>query len=281
MPSAGHQVPQTRHQNGHVQELENPVVNKIHLSNQGERPLFLPEGWIVDGQKQARALSEDILIGANMAVRANVVCVEQGRWSSPHVSSLDHGRAPISVIAAMRSVIDTSTLEGLRLRQTRVWESVQRQESRSVGHPTSSLTQILSSDSRASEVSFLLGELTALSTHTRSATGILVSLSAEPLFLELFQNRELFADNYVSLLQSLPFDVFDSTPSRISRSGVEDFLRAVLRTPLAIQREREDIRILAGRGSGIDVRSTEFLPGTGGLLHSLALNLNHRALQLV
>lgn len=279
--TAGHLVPQMGHQNGHVQELEIPVVNKIHLSNHGERPLFLPEGWFIEGLNQARALSEDILVGANMAVRANVVCVESGRWGIPHISSLGHGRAPISVIAAMRSVIDTSTIQGLRLRQTRVWESVQRQESRSGPRSTSSLTQVIKEDSRASEISSLLRELTALGSDTHNATGVIVALSGEPLSFEIFQNQELFADNYISLLQSLPFDLFDFSPRHISRSGAKNFLRAVLKTPLAIQNERGDIRFLAGRGSGIDVRSSEYLAKTGGLLHSLAVNQNHRALQLV
>jgi hypothetical protein len=279
--SSAHQVPQKHPSVGHATELATPRINQININNQSDSPLFLPEGWIIQGLQQSRALCEDIFVEAHMEVRVNVVCIERNRWSAPSTPSLDQGRIPISVIAAMRSVPNIQTVDDLKLRQNRVWESVTRQESRTGKRPTNSLTQVLREDSRHSEIAGHFSQLSELSQRVGGESGVLVTLNGEPLFAEIFQSAELFAQNYISLIQSVAFDVADSKRSQISKSAVSQFLSEVLNTPRTTERLHSGLRTSAGISRrAVDVRSSSQLQNHDmDFLHLLAINQRHGALQ--
>ena len=280
--SSAHQVPHTSPSVGHATEFTEPRVNQINIGNRSDAPMFLPEGWVIEGLQQSRALCEDILVPANATIRANVVCIEAGRWGNPRKATLDSPRAPISVISAMRSVQNLNTVEGLRLRQDRVWESVKRQESRSGKRSTSSLTEILEEDSQLNEIAGHYSQLSELSQRSGTNSGVLVFLNAEPFFAEIFQSPELFAQNYISLLQSVVFDVADSKRSQISKSAVSHFLREVLNTPRTSERLHSGLRTFAGISRrAVDVHSSQTQGHDKDLLHLLGINQSHRALQLI
>lgn len=275
-------MPHTSPSVGHATEFIEPRVNQINIENRSDEPLFLPEGWMIEGLQQSRALSEDILVPANASIPANVVCIEAGRWGNPRQSTLDSRRAPISVITAMRSVQNLDTVESLRLRQDRVWESVKRQESRSGKRSTSSLTQILEEDSQLNEIAGHFFQLSELSQRSGTNSGVLVFLNGEPFFAEIFQSPELFAQNYISLLQSVAFDVSDGKREHISKSAVNHFLSEVLNTPRTSERLHSGLRSFAGISRrAVHVRSSQVQDDDKDFLHLLAINLNHKALQLI
>ena len=280
--SSAHQVPHTSLSVGHATEFTEPRVNQINVENQSDAPLFLPEGWMIEGLRQSRALCEDILVPANATLRAAVVCIERGRWGNPRKSTMDSQRAPISVIAAMRSVPNIQTVDDLKLRQNRVWESVKRQESRTGKRPTNSLTQVLREDSRHSEIAGHFSQLSELSQRSRSQSGVLVALNGEPFFTEIFQNPELFTQNYISLIQSVAFDLVDGKREHTSKSAVDHFLSEVLNTPRTSERLHGALQTFAGISRrSVDVRSSQIQGDDKSFLHSLAINLNHKALQLI
>ena len=266
---------------GHATELATPRINQININNQSDSPLFLPEGWIIQGLQQDRALCADILIPANATSRAGVVCIEAKRWSSPRQSTMVSERAPISVIAAMRSVPNIQTVDDLKLRQNNVWEAVTRQESRTGTRPTNSLTQVLREDSLHSEIAGHFSQLSKLTQRSENQLGVLVVLNGEPLFAEIFQNPELFMQNYISLIQSVAFDVADSKRSQISKSAVDHFLSEVLNTPRTTERLHIGLRTFAGISRrAIDVRSSQTQDQDKDFLHLLGINQSHGALQL-
>lgn len=280
--SSTHQAAHTSPSVGHATEFTVPRVNQINIDNRSDAPLFLPEGWIIEGLQQSRALCEDILVPANATTRANVVCIEAGRWGNPRQSSMDNRRAPISVITAMRSVENLDTFEGLRLRQDRVWASVKRQESRSGKRSTSSLAQILEEDSQLNEIAGHFSQLSELGRRPRGQSGVMVALSGEPLFAEIFQSPELFTQNYISLIKSVPFDVVDANRDQTSKSAVDHFLSEVLNTPRTTERSYGPLRTFAGISvRAIDVRSSQTHDQEKDFLHLLGINQSHRALQLI
>jgi hypothetical protein len=56
-------------------------VNAVHVSNVGDRPIFLLAGEIILGGKQDRVVGQSTVIPPKQAkVQVQVFCVEQGRW---------------------------------------------------------------------------------------------------------------------------------------------------------------------------------------------------------
>ena len=63
-----------------VSETERGTVNELIARNRGDRPVLILEGESVQGAKQNRLVTVDLLLAAGGQVSFPVGCVEQGRW---------------------------------------------------------------------------------------------------------------------------------------------------------------------------------------------------------
>ncbi|MEO1268849.1 MAG: DUF6569 family protein [Myxococcota bacterium] len=56
-------------------------VNAVHVSNLGDKPIFIMSGEVILGGKQDRIIAQNTIVAPNaQQVTVQVFCVEQGRW---------------------------------------------------------------------------------------------------------------------------------------------------------------------------------------------------------
>ncbi len=259
-------------------ELNEPQVNRIVLTNNGDTDLFIPEGWLVEGIKQTRALTEDVVLDANSSFAVDCVCCEAGRWGIPQVSSLERGRAPISVIAAIRSVGLPSTIGEVRARQQNVWNSVKRQETRSGTRATNSLTQIMFEDSQSPEMNSRINDLRRITERSRGANGAAIAVSGEPLLLEYFSDDILFERNFAALVESVSFDIFNTEEVSTDHERIRAFIEHALKADLNYRPAAQGGARYSSHSSKLDVKAFTRGVSTDELRHFLAMDLNHRSL---
>jgi hypothetical protein len=254
-----------------VSELASPIISALHVESAHPLPLLLPEGTLLAGGMQTRVLARDVLLPANGSAEVPTNCVEQGRWASRGEHSIV-GRAPLSVVAALRDLPRRSTSR--QDRQSEVWAAVSRQEARYGNRPTSSLVDVMLDEQamdRASEqeLSALrlrhLTEQLAAYRPLRGQSGILIGVAGQPVLLEIFSSSRGFTRHLPQLLSGFALDVVDSpvipTPSRRARR----FAEAVMNTDLTTvssdgisthvtgSHEKADIRALQVRDSALHV----------------------------
>jgi len=102
-----------------VTEIGDGEVNEVQLHNTGECDIFLPEGHLITGLKQSRAIQSSILIGRRSTIRIPVVCIEKNRWSNP----LSFGGSDIRVYSSLMKELKMLRAKGL---QDRVWKSIDK-----------------------------------------------------------------------------------------------------------------------------------------------------------
>jgi hypothetical protein len=259
-------------------ELDEPQVNRIILSNNGDTDLFIPEGWLVEGIKQTRALTEDVVLGANSSFAVDCVCCEAGRWGLPQVSSLQRGRAPISVIAAIRSTGIPDSVEDVRTRQQNVWNSVSRQETRSGTRATNSLTQIMFEDSQSPEMNSRIQELRRMTERSRRANGVAIAVSGQPLLLDYFSDQGLFERNFAALVESVAFDIFTAEEISTDNGRIRAFIEEALGADLNYRPAVQGGARYSSHSSKLDVKVFTWGVLENELRHFLAMDLNHRSL---
>ncbi|MGQ0467887.1 MAG: ARPP-1 family domain-containing protein, partial [Sporichthyaceae bacterium] len=108
-----------------------PTVGELVLRAEGERPVLLLEGELLEGGMQHRTLVHDLLLMDPMFGHVvPVACVEHGRWNGGDGHARRGRRAAVGVQARLRT--------GEGRRQQAVWEQVAGY--RELGHsPTDSL----------------------------------------------------------------------------------------------------------------------------------------------
>ena len=206
------------------------------------------------------------------------MCCEAGRWSSPQATSLQRGRAPISVIAAIRSYSKPVTVDEVRTRQQNVWSSVRRQESRFGTRETNSLTQIMQEDSQSPEMNSRIRQLREVTKSVREANGVAIALSGQPLLLEYFSDEALFERNFAALIESVAFDVFNSNDSKTDGTRLRMFIEEALETDLDFQPAAQGGARYSGQSLRLNVKAFTRGSHENELRHFLAMDLNHRSL---
>lgn len=62
-------------------------VGRVVIENQGELPILVVAGTIIDGGKQDRQIGQDFVIAAGATVDVDAFCVEHGRWGADTVQT--------------------------------------------------------------------------------------------------------------------------------------------------------------------------------------------------
>lgn len=258
---------------------DGPRVSCIEVKNLTDEDFLIPMGWIVGAELlQVRAFNNSELVPAGHSILADVSCVEKGRWSAGK-NRVDAGRAPLSVIAAgwdFDQQKRTWTLDREN-RQSRVWNQVSRQESRSGIRATNSLEQIMREDSTSDfNVAQIQKEASSqLRTH-EGQNGILIGYEGEPLLMEFYSSETASKEILRETLSSLAFDIDHHIFRPTSKSHIENFIRESGIEDLYMLSDDEWAVLMAGGNENIDTKAT--LDKENRVMHLTAIHRSHRLL---
>jgi ARG and Rhodanese-Phosphatase-superfamily-associated Protein domain/HIRAN domain len=109
-----------------LETSEQGCVPELLVANRASRPILIPEGEILTGEKQNRVVNITVLVAAHTEFVLPVSCVEQGRWSRvSHGFQATHF-APPGVRARKNAGVRESRLRSGEARsdQGQVWDDV-------------------------------------------------------------------------------------------------------------------------------------------------------------
>ena len=72
-------------------------IDKVTVSNNSDRPIFIPAAWMLGGETQARMVAQSVVVLPGEARNISVVCVQENRAISPGVTLTPGNVGPRSV----------------------------------------------------------------------------------------------------------------------------------------------------------------------------------------
>jgi hypothetical protein len=207
---------------------EGAEVNRLVLSNNGNRPLLLLAGEIVTGGRQDRVIGADRIVPADSGpIDLGVFCVEPGRWvgTSSKFSSMGAQMAQPSVRTPAMAARD----------QQQVWANVRSSNSTvavSVGGPeaqalagTTSYAKVFESapvQKKIAEYGGVEGEQSILrELRARGAVGVVVAVNGRVMWADLFASTDLLAKYWPKLIRSYVAEAMTS-PMQAAALDVRD-----------------------------------------------------------
>jgi hypothetical protein len=167
-------------------------VPYLTVTNKGKQIALLLEGELLEGGRQTRALTGDLLIAPGAMLTADVVCVEAGRWHGSAAHARRARRVSPSVQQALRGR-DGSPSEG---RQHKVWQQVARYEQAVAPTASTSLGDHLdNAGGSAAAPEALPGQV-----------GVIVGIAGWPVHLDLFASPRALAAHLPGLVAAARLD---------------------------------------------------------------------------
>ncbi|NYJ02442.1 hypothetical protein HNR19_003140 [Nocardioides thalensis] len=183
-------------------------VPVLQVRNEGDLPVALFEGQILEGGWQNRMLARSLVVPAGSEVKAEVVCVEAGRWHGGDAHATRSRRASNRVRTGLREAAADA-------RQQEVWRRIGEYDARF--GPTATSSYVEHADRAAAEVKAMTRGLRPLA----GQVGIVVGIAGQPIALEVFDNPWTFKAQFVSILTAAAMDALGQpalvTPSRRAR----------------------------------------------------------------
>lgn len=87
-------------------------VGRVVIENQGDLPILVVAGTIIDGGNQDRQIGQDFVIAAGETVDVDAFCVEQGRWGGE--VEVDGVNLTLSENVDANSVVGSRTFSAMR-----------------------------------------------------------------------------------------------------------------------------------------------------------------------
>lgn len=269
-----------------VNELDEPTVPFLQVSNANQTPVLLTEGTLLHGGRQTRVLNHDVLLDPVTRTHVEVSCVEQGRWNGESTHDIV-GRVPLSVIATLRDTGAAQRDSNRRgERQHQVWTRVAQQGTRFGRSETANLRELMDGDTRVArddEQARRERARRSLSAQLRvhasrvlpGQAGFMIGALGHPLALEIITNPREFARNVDALLESLALDVAGlpviPTPGRRARR----FAEIVTDIPLAMNWEDRHAMSFGAHEMGFNIQSLNFQDDDSASLHTLIVSTKH------
>ena len=263
-------------------DADHLVLEALNLQDE---PLALFEGTLFTAGYQHRALTRTVVLSPHKWEDLPVVCVEKGRWAidlwdDGYIDDIDEvsaesevsgQSAPLRIRHAMRGV---RRVEGTFSdmfhsddpQQERVWQEVTRYEGvTKFGNPTSSLVSLEATYQET---------FTAERTHPLAGqTGVIIAHGGYPVWLELFDHPETFAERFSMILESARLDShgldYEETPSRRARRFAHIVNTVALHTTDSLGEE------MRNRSEPNPYVMTEATTHNGTTIHLTSLNAQH------
>jgi len=139
---------------GVVKVRETSNVNQLEIENLGADEVFVQSGDIVKGGKQDRTLMVSLLLPVKSgAIPIASFCVEQGRWTArgredaKNFSTASTAVPSREMKLAMKAPMPAAPAAETSVRQARVWDDVQKTQSRLSGNLRASVRSAESASS--------------------------------------------------------------------------------------------------------------------------------------
>ena len=259
---------------------DGPQVEMIQVLNKSHKDFLIPAGWVIGSNLlQVRTFVDSVYVAAHQSAYASVSCVEQSRWAEGS-NPLDGGRAPLTVHTAGWEYIPGRNPWRLSHaeRQVKVWEQVQRQESRRGMRPTHNLSQVMAEDaSGVDEISRIRTEVKRNYQHLPNQHGAVVTFDGEPLFMETYSDPDAAKRVIKATLNSLAFDTHSSYFVETSPEIARSFINEIQDIRLEHLSEHDWAILMSGGNGRMHTRAS--IATDGRELHSLTINKSHRLLQ--
>ena len=264
-----------------VAELDEPRIDGLEVTVSGRYPVLLPEGTLLRGGMQSRVLTRDALLQPELRGVVETACVESGRWGGAAEHTVA-GRVPLRVIGELRGVRRPAPMRDDRDdRQSRVWQSVNRYESRYGRRPTSSLIDLMEGpdDSQPIRRRYRLLHEALHRAGQRTLpgqNGIMIGIAGQPVMLEVFTSAETLGQVLPEMLRGLAMDaaMFEEEPTPARRA--RRFAERLMETPLEEASDVPDGVIYSATHGNLDVRALDARLGDReGSAHILAINSRH------
>ena len=198
---------------GAVQVVEQEgaaTVGSLVVQNHNSLPVLVFEGQVLEGGWQNRMVAKSQVLAARSSSLVDVVCVEEGRWGGGR----DHTASGRRASARVRSGLRTD-----RDRQSTVWDRVREYEGSLGATATGSFTD------HADRLDDRIGHLTGGARALPGQIGLLVAVSGQPVFAELFADHDTLVCEFDSIIRAAGMDALGradvKTPARRARRFVE------------------------------------------------------------
>lgn len=188
---------------------EHGSVPQLRFRNEGNFPVFVPEGSIVEGLKQNRAVRTSFVIDRHEELICPVSCIEQQRWG---FNSKSGSKSKYHLYAKLRSsnlkhkLRSFKDKEGYRASesQSETWQFIsEKMTSMRVSSYTDSASDIY--QVKKKELNSYLHAFVCPNT----ATGVIALIDNQAVSMDVFGDRKLFKCNYKSLLSGIVMEVTD------------------------------------------------------------------------
>lgn len=225
-----------------VKVKETGSVNELSIDNNSSDYVFIHSGDIVKGGKQDRTISYDIIIPPNTKnIPLESFCVEQGRWEQ----RADEEVAAFSANTKMLSSRDLKLAAKHENNQGKVWSKVSEQKkylneklSARNGYEVdvaaiesnSSLQLALESDELKKSKDSIYNKFKDL-IDIPDAIGYGYAINGEIYGVEVYNNKQLFADLWDNILESVIVEAIskegEELSSEKSKKDVFTYMNAV------------------------------------------------------
>ena len=259
-------------------------VNRLVLVNNSKRPLLLLAGEIVTGGKQDRVIGKDRIVPADSdPIDLDVFCVEPGRWvgssSKFEFGSINGAMAAPSVRG--RAMADKD--------QAKVWSEVGKAnqtmtvevqaEAPMAGRQLSEITsypKVMQNDQVKSKVDAVARpieqeyESTIKQLRDRKALGVVVAVSGEIVWADIFASTSLLEKYWPKLVRSYATEavVTRAKGAQVSEKAAQAFLEDMHGRHETVDSEPGIYRHTEVTGDGFKAfELTSLLPETGFAVH--------------
>jgi hypothetical protein len=259
-------------------------VNKLVLVNNSNRPLLLLAGEIVTGGKQDRVIGKDRIVPADSdPIDLDVFCVEPGRWvgssSKFEFGSVNGAMAAPSVRGSAMADKDQAKVwsEVGKATQT-VTVEVQAEAPTVSGElsSTTSYAKVMRNDQVKSKVDAVARpieqeyESTIKQLRDRKAVGVVVAVSGEIVWADIFASTNLLEKYWPKLVRSYATEavVTRAKGAQVSEKAAQAFLDDLHGRHETVDSEPGLYRHTEVTGDGFKAfELTSLLPKTGFALH--------------
>lgn len=188
-----------------IEEKGSGDVNNLKLQkNTSKYPVYIMAGEIVQGAKQDRVISNDLVLGTDSKTYdIAVYCVEQGRWVK---KSEKFAPAPIVASQSLRSKVVQNK------SQRDVWSEVSK-KNRSMGasSETSNFKASYEGGKYKEEASEYVNHFVSLAKGNEKYVGAIVKLDNKISNMDIFGDHKTFEELWPKLIKSYAQDAVDQS----------------------------------------------------------------------
>jgi hypothetical protein len=263
---------------------DGPQVNKLVLVNNSNRPLLLLAGEIVTGGKQDRVIGKDRIVPAESdPIDLDVFCVEPGRWvgssSKFEFGSVNGAMAAPSVRGSAMADKDQAKVWSQVGKATQTVTVEVQAEAPAVSTELSSTTsyaKVMRNDQVRSKVDSVARpieqeyESTIKQLRDRKAVGVVVAVSGEIVWADIFASTNLLEKYWPKLVRSYATEavVTRAKGAQVTETAAQAFLEDLHGRHETVDSEPGLYRHTEVTGDGFKAfELTSLLPKTGFALH--------------